>query len=181
MSTALIDLEDRIITDRGEVVAKHSLLMRKALSGEVFTDLPALEHPDVDDYNRAIGDGPHIETWKDDKNLEGPDPDTFEWTIPKEYFTLDLVDLLAGSLQSRGLSDNEEYLERLTTEMTLATEKDMWPFIRCMLYVTQTFREKGVVWGVGRGSSCASLLLYLLGINRVDPVKYGIPMEEFFK
>jgi DNA polymerase III alpha subunit len=57
----------------------------------------------------------------------------------------------------------------------------MHQFVRCLLYVTHRFKEDGVLWGVGRGSSCASLIMYLLGINKVDPVKYNIPAEEFFK
>ena len=60
-------------------------------------------------------------------------------------------------------------------------KRDMFPFVRCMLYVRDKFRQNNVVWGVGRGSSCACLIFYLLDINRVDPVKYDIPMEEFFK
>ena len=79
-----------------------------------------------------------------------------------------------------GLTD-EAYIERLSFELEEMKKRDMIPFIRCLVYVIDRFREKDVVWGIGRGSSCASLIMFVLGINRVDPVKYDIPKEEFFK
>ena len=181
MSTKLIDLKDRIITDKGEVVAKYELLVQKALSGEVFTDFLALPHDDIRAYNGKSGHARPITIWEDSGGaIEGPDEDTFEWTIPKKYLDLNIMDICAAALMSRGLV-TEEYVQRLAWELDQMDQKDMFPFMRCLLYVTDKFHEKGVVWGVGRGSSCASLVLFLLRINRVDPVKYGIPPEEFFK
>ena len=75
----------------------------------------------------------------------------------------------------------DEYVSRLSWELDQMEKRNMFPFVRCLLYVTDRFRDEGVVWGVGRGSSCASLVMFLLDINKVDPVKYGIPVEEFFK
>jgi DNA polymerase III alpha subunit len=41
--------------------------------------------------------------------------------------------------------------------------------------------EKSLVWGVGRGSSTASYVLYLIGVHSINSIKYDIPIEEFFK
>ncbi len=181
MSTKLIELSDRIITDQGEVVAKYELLVQKALSGEVFTELPALPHPDIKTYNRVSGNERPIHTWEDSGGgIQGPAPETFEWTIPKKYQQLDITEMCAAALIEKRL-EKDEYIDRLTWELERMVEMEMFPFVRCLLYVTHQFRESGVVWGVGRGSSCASLVMYLLDINRIDPVKYGIPAEEFFK
>jgi hypothetical protein len=180
MATKLIDLTDRIITDEGIVVAKHELLVRKALSGEVFTELPALPNHDISLYNKKTGYENPIAIWEDTGELVGPSSDTFDWTIPKKYLDLDITELAADALAAQDLV-TEEYVDRLTWELKRMEEKEMFPFVRCLMYVTDRFREEDVVWGIGRGSSCASLVMYLLKINLVDPVKYNIPPEEFFK
>jgi DNA polymerase III alpha subunit len=50
-----------------------------------------------------------------------------------------------------------------------------------MKYVVDTLRENNIVWGVGRGSSVASYVLHLIGVHKIDSIKYNIPIEEFFK
>jgi DNA polymerase III alpha subunit len=42
-------------------------------------------------------------------------------------------------------------------------------------------RSSNIVWGVGRGSSVASYALYLIGIHKIDPIKYNLSINEFFK
>jgi DNA polymerase III alpha subunit len=42
-------------------------------------------------------------------------------------------------------------------------------------------RDNNIVWGVGRGSSVASYVLYLLGIHKIDSIKYNLSPDEFFK
>lgn len=182
MSTILIELNDRIVTDEGEVVAKHSLLVKRALSGEVFTELRAMAHPDIKQYNKSSDNTASIEMWEPTK--KGTEtwakPETFVWTIPKKYLALDVEELCITALEEKNLN-TDVYIERLSWELTQMEQKEMHQFVRCLLYVTYRFKEDGVLWGVGRGSSCASLIMYLLGINKVDPVKYNIPAEEFFK
>jgi len=182
MSTLHIDLNDRIVTDEGEVVAKHELLVKQALSGEVFTDLRAIAHPDIKRYNKHSGNANPIGVWEPTEKGSGigPDPDTFEWTIPKKYLSMNIEELCIEALEQKRLI-NDVYVNRLSWELIQMELKDMHQFVRCLLYVTHQFKENDVVWGVGRGSSCASLIMYLLDINKVDPVKYGIPAEEFFK
>lgn len=181
MSTALIELDNRIITDKGEVVAKYELLVEKALSGEVFTDYLALPHDDIERYNRVSGFEHPITTWTDDNDgIKGPDLETFEWTIPKQFQALDITELCIQALVDKHLS-TDEYVNRLTWELNRMDEKAMFPFVRCLMYIIHQLRTNNVVWGVGRGSSCASLIMFLLDINRIDPVKYGIPAEEFYK
>jgi len=179
MSTKIIELEDRIITDEGNIVAKHALLVKKALSGEVFTDYLAIENDDIKKYNYRAPDNP-IQTWVDDGEILCPGNSTYQWTIPKEFQKINIEKLSIQEATNMGLTD-EEYIDRLIFELNRMEELDMFPFIRCLLYVIDKFREKNIVWGVGRGSSCASLVLFVLGVNKVDPVKYNIDPKEFFK
>jgi DNA polymerase III alpha subunit len=50
-----------------------------------------------------------------------------------------------------------------------------------MIYLVDVMRENSVVWGVGRGSSVASYVLYLIGVHKIDSVKYNLDFKEFFK
>jgi DNA polymerase III alpha subunit len=47
--------------------------------------------------------------------------------------------------------------------------------------MVDTFREEKIVWGVGRGSSVASYVLYLLGVHKVDSLKYNLNVDEFLR
>jgi DNA polymerase III alpha subunit len=50
-----------------------------------------------------------------------------------------------------------------------------------MKYLVDTLRKNNVVWGVGRGSSVASYILYLIGVHKVDSIKYNLDINEFLK
>ena len=43
--------------------------------------------------------------------------------------------------------------------------------IRYMVYLVDFMRENNIVWGVGRGSSVASYVLYLIGVHRIDSIQ----------
>jgi DNA polymerase III alpha subunit len=96
-----------------------------------------------------------------------------EWLIPDRYKNLDLVEYFSTYLTS----ENEQ---RIVEELEMVQEMQVENEIRCIIYVIDVFKVNGVVWGVGRGSSCASYLLFLIGVHCVDPIKYNIPMTEFF-
>jgi DNA polymerase III alpha subunit len=57
----------------------------------------------------------------------------------------------------------------------------MYDVLHVMKYIVDTLRENKVLWGVGRGSSVSSYVLFLLGIHKIDSIKYNLPIEEFFK
>ena len=42
-------------------------------------------------------------------------------------------------------------------------------------------KENKIVWGVGRGSSVASYVLYLLGIHKIDSIQYRLDWKEFIR
>jgi len=181
MSTKLLDLEDRIITDTGAMVAKHDLLVSLALDGKDFSHLPTVDHPDIRLYHAVNETGASAKIWEEDDNIVGPDPASFGWATPPEYARIDIDRLCIDALTDMGLIDDETYVGRLTDELDIIQEKDMGDFFRCLVWITDTMRVNDVVWGLGRGSSCASLVLYLIGVNKVDPVKYDINMVEFYK
>lgn len=103
-------------------------------------------------------------------------PFDFEYNIPQIYKTLDVEYRLR--LEVDGMP--HQYEARLEDELVQVRTRGMLPLLRTLIYIVDQFKQSGTVWGVGRGSSCASLILFLIGLHKVDPIKYGIPMTEFF-
>jgi hypothetical protein len=66
-------------------------------------------------------------------------------------------------------------------EYVLFEERNMIPVLRHLIYMVQLLRQQGVLWGVGRGSSVSSYILFLIGINRIDPMKFNLDVSEFLK
>lgn len=179
MSEVIIRLNDRSITDKGEVVCDYDLLFQRLLSGKTFHH-PTPDHPDVRMYNQCSGT--KIPVWKPGE-FEGPDDKAFRWKLPAKYATLDVEETVGRCFFERSIAEDdiERYAERLAQELTIMKERRMYDLIRCLIYIRDTIHDKGHVLGIGRGSSCASLVLFILDINKVDPVKYDIPITEFLK
>ena len=111
----------------------------------------------------------------------------FSWNIPEEYRKIDIAayvkDRLRWKLRAEGIRDEqavETYGYRIYNEMSQIKAYELEPLFRTLIYIVETLKKEGKVWGVGRGSSCASLVLHLIGVHEVDPVKYNIPLTEFF-
>lgn len=107
------------------------------------------------------------------------------WNIPEFYANIDLETFLEGRLAEK-MQDNydryahDAYGYRLYAELREIKERDVELLFKTIIYIVDTLRANNQVWGVGRGSSCASLVLYLIGVHEVDPIKYNIPLTEFF-
>lgn len=96
------------------------------------------------------------------------------WFIPHEYAEMDIEAFLIDQCP-------KENYERLVQELDLFHKNEMIPVLKAMKYIVDTLRANNVIWGVGRGSSVASYVLYLIGVHKIDSIKYNIPIEEFFK
>jgi DNA polymerase III alpha subunit len=100
--------------------------------------------------------------------------DVTHWFIPNEYCP-NLVEYLYGCCTTDAQRD------RVSLELELFIKNGMYDVLHVMKYIVDTLRENNIVWGVGRGSSVASYVLYLIGVHKVDSIKYNLPIEEFFK
>jgi DNA polymerase III alpha subunit len=70
---------------------------------------------------------------------------------------------------------------RVTEELTLFAQHNMIPLLKYLKYLVDTMRKNNIVWGVGRGSSVASYCLYLIGVHKIDSIKYSLDIKEFLK
>lgn len=97
------------------------------------------------------------------------------WRMPQEYFDLDIAAWILGKCEF----DYE--LQRVGQELLMYQERDLFNLLRYLKYLVDTLRENKIVWGVGRGSSVASYVLYLIGVHKIDSIFYDLDIKEFFK
>jgi DNA polymerase III alpha subunit len=98
-----------------------------------------------------------------------------QWFMPKEYKDFKIIEFLLDQTQ------NEEQYQRVVTELDLFTQHNMIDLLKYLKYLVDTMRSNNIVWGVGRGSSVASYCLYLLGVHKIDSLKYELDIHEFLK
>lgn len=98
------------------------------------------------------------------------------WFMPNEYKTLDIE---AWIWQQTPPWDPQH--TRVTEELTAFKERNMLDLLRWLKYFVDTCRAKGIVWGVGRGSSVASYILFLIGVHKIDSIKYNLEWQEFLR
>jgi DNA polymerase III alpha subunit len=97
------------------------------------------------------------------------------WFMPNSYHDIDVWSVL-----QQKCSTGEE-IERLREEQIEFQARGLDPVLRLMMFLVDDFRERKILWGVGRGSSVASFALYLIGITRINPIRYGLSLNEFLK
>jgi DNA polymerase III alpha subunit len=97
------------------------------------------------------------------------------WHMPQEYKDLDIAAHVLN------LCKTDAELQRCGHELMLYQERDLFNLLRYLVYLVDTMRENKLIWGVGRGSSVSSYVLYKLGIHRIDSMFYDLDVEEFLR
>lgn len=77
--------------------------------------------------------------------------------------------------------DSAEARARVQSELALYESNNLMDVLRLLIYMVDHMRQHHVVWGVGRGSSVASYVLYLIGVHRIDSLKFQLDIREFIK
>lgn len=89
------------------------------------------------------------------------------------------------ALQEKGLFDNPRYLERLEEEARVKRvigeklDTCMFAYPNTLKHYVDLFWECGSTVGAGRGSACAALNHYLLGITQLDPIQWDLPFWRY--
>jgi DNA polymerase III alpha subunit len=99
-----------------------------------------------------------------------------QWHMPEEYKTLDIE---AWLFEQAPPWDPQH--TRLSDELAEFKARNMLDLLRWLKYFVDTCTETNIVWGVGRGSSVASYVLYLIGVHSIDPIKYNLDWQEFLR
>lgn len=97
------------------------------------------------------------------------------WHMPTEYQQLDIAEWVLSQCAT------DEQLQRAGMELLLYLERDAFPLLCYLKYLVDTMRQHNIVWGVGRGSSVSSYVLYLIEVHRIDSLYYDLDIHEFLK
>jgi DNA polymerase III alpha subunit len=97
------------------------------------------------------------------------------WLMPDEYKQLDIAKFVLD------LCETDAQRQRVGQELLMYLERDLFPLLQYLKYLVDTMRKHNIVWGVGRGSSTASYVLFLIGIHKIDSMYYDLDVKEFLR
>ena len=97
------------------------------------------------------------------------------WMMPNEYKNFNLYEFLLEQCS------NDIQIKRVNEEFAEFEKRNLLDLLRYIKYLVDTMTKNNVVWGIGRGSSVASYVLYLIGIHSVDSIKHNLDFYEFMR
>ena len=175
MNHLLVD--DRILWEDGTLSVPSKLISKYiefADGGRLFTDVIT---PEIKEYNKHTSSKIGLKS--------EPDELRTDWIIPKEITDINLDEHIerkfGEEIDKRDFTEEEiiTRADRVYEEYRELVSAGLTPLIYAIIYVINRFEANNVVWGVGRGSSTSSYLLYILGIHDVDSVEYDLDFTEF--
>ena len=168
-----------MLNSDNEIIINEDKLVELFLQGKQVHTVTMENTVSVDRYNQfcslfLIDENINVElpnNGLDKYNKELVD----NWFMPDEYKKINIIDHLLSKTK------NEAEYQRVVTELTEFEERGLLSLLQYMMYFVELMRENDVVMGVGRGSSFASYVLYLLGVHKIDSIKYNLDYREFFR
>jgi len=171
-----------IVNEFGQVsVSEQEALDALYLNSELLLEsLFFYEEDVVNNFNQSIEENadliPRIKLLEQSTiSLEDFDKkNQNNWFMPENYCP-DLIEKLYE------ICDSDVKRERVTQELELFLQYNMITLLHYLKYLVDTMRSHNIVWGVGRGSSVSSYILYLIGVHKIDSIKYNLDIREFLK
>jgi DNA polymerase III alpha subunit len=166
-----------------EIILDETDLCNLVLQGRDITNLgPTTVDPAVnlESLIHVLEDPASFATWTfpDNSNRSVLDYDTLKqrkWHMPEQYRDMDIAEHVLALCQS------DAELQRAGQELMLYQERGLFDLLKYLTYLVSVMRDNQVIWGVGRGSSVASYVLYLLGVHRIDSMFYDLDVGEFLR
>ena len=161
-----------------EIVVDENDLVEGLLQGKSAKYVVTKDTEKVDSYNHfctlfKFEDTIDYET-PADSNDKYSYKNADNWWMPEKYKQLNIVDYIIA------LSPRENY-DRCFQELDEFEKRDMFPMLKFLVYMVAELKSNNIMWGVGRGSSVASYILYLIGVHKIDSVKYNLDYKEFLR
>jgi len=98
-----------------------------------------------------------------------------QWFMPNRYKELDIEQWL------RNQCTDQNQRDRVDLELSRFHKHNMIDVLKYLKYLVDILIENKIIWGVGRGSSVASYCLFLIGIHKIDSIKFELDINEFLK
>jgi hypothetical protein len=97
------------------------------------------------------------------------------WLMPEQYRALDIAQYVLD------LCSCDAERQRAGQELLMYFDRNLFPLLCYLKYLVDVMRDNNIVYGVGRGSSVASFVLYLMGVHRVNSLEYDLDIAEFLR
>ena len=98
------------------------------------------------------------------------------WHMPEEYKILDIEAWIWHQCPPW-----DPQHTRVAEELEAYKARNMLDLLRWLKYFVDTCSKENIVWGLGRGSSVASYILFLIGVHNIDSIKYNLDWQEFLR
>ncbi|MDA9938653.1 hypothetical protein N9C48_00915 [bacterium] len=140
------------------------------------------KNDDVDQFNNVCEEQginklqKYIPLDVDEKTFDGVCQS--EWFMPDEYKDINVYEYVLGKAET---PCPQHVQDRIWEELDAFRERGMKDLLRYMIYLVDYMREHDIVWGVGRGSSVASYVLYLIGVHKINSIQYDLDWREFLR
>ena len=165
----------------GQSILSSSNLMELLLRGKNISHLSVLRDEEIELYEKFQSALlPEVTTFSDplDEHYtfdEFHEKCANEWIFPLIYQQIDVHTWLLNKCTT------EQQVARVNEEYALYEAHDLVMLLRLFIFLVDYMRKNKFVWGVGRGSSVSSYILYLIGVHRVDSIKYGLEITDYLK
>ncbi len=167
------------MTELNEVVVNENDLVEGLLQGKSANSIITKDTDKIDTYNHfcslfQINNTIDYET-PAESNDKYSYKDIENWHMPQEYKQLDIQTYL--------LNKTRDYAQKQRVELEYAEfeSRNMIPMLKFLVYMVSELKRQNILWGVGRGSSVSSYILYLIGVHKVDSLKYDLDYKEFLR
>jgi DNA polymerase III alpha subunit len=165
-----------------EIILDETDLCDLLMQGQDITQMKCIvdSSVDIELAIQLLEDPAQLVAWTFpyDSDISVPDWDSLQqrnWHMPAEYQQLDIAEHVVA------MCNTAEKLQRVGHELLLYQERDLFNLLRYLKYLVDVMQDNHVIWGVGRGSSVASYVLYLLGVHRIDSMYYDLDVSEFLR
>jgi DNA polymerase III alpha subunit len=174
-------LKGRQIDDYGNVIFTENGLCDFLMLGNNISELLVENSDTAENFNMLCKQWDHPQDCLTIYEIPKEDLEFYHdlkqnnWLIPLEYKNINIQNWLLAKCNT------EQQKTRVLYELTLFEEHKMGPVLLFLIYLVQYMRDHKIVWGVGRGSSVASYCLFLIGVHKIDSIKYSLDIKEFLK
>tara|TARA_Y100000592_G_C5233575_1_gene205035 strand:- start:27 stop:548 length:522 start_codon:yes stop_codon:yes gene_type:complete len=167
------------INDHGDVIFSEEDAIDLLYTDPDF-DIGKLYFNDIEKYSNSLKElGINLPVINTAPKREKPDifdrKNCDQWHMPEKYYKINVLQWLLDRCQS----DAEK--QRVQIEYDLFEKKNFIRVLQFLIYFVDTLRANNIVWGVGRGSSVASLCLFLIGVHKINPLLYNLDITEFLR
>lgn len=176
-----MDLKGRIIDQYGNAAFSLEGAVDLLMRGGELPGIQVVDEEGFHKYNQLCKEFDHpedsvvfyktpevsVEEWDRERQAR--------WFIPEPFASINVFEWLLERCTT------EEEGLRVIEEWRLFEERGMENVLRFMIYMVDHLRKSGILWGVGRGSSVASYCLYLIGVHRINSLRFGLDYREFLK